>query len=83
MALNCWVRPAATERPVGVTVTAVTVALVTVSVVLPLTLPLVAVIFVLPLAMVVARPAVDIVAIVVFELAHVTVLVIADVEPSE
>jgi len=52
-------------------------------VVLSLILPDVACIVLLPVLLAVARPAVDIVAIVIFELAHVTVLVIADVEPSE
>jgi hypothetical protein len=73
VAVNCWVRPLATLGSAGVTAIAVTIAGVTVSVVAPLMPPSVAVMVDVPVASVVARPVLDIVATVV----------VADVQPTE
>ena len=76
MAVNCWVRPAATEGVLGVTEIEVNTAAVTVSVVEPLIEPDLAVMVALPCATPVARPVVLVtVAIEVFEEVQVALLV--------
>jgi len=80
--VNCCVPPAATEGITGVTAIETSVAGVTVSKVFPLTLPLVALIVVLPVSSAEARPALLIVAAVAFDDAHVTFAVTVRVEAS-
>ena len=82
VAVNCCVRPLAIVGFAGVTAIDVTTAAVTVSVVVPLTLPEVAVIVVDPAASVVARPVVEIVATAMFDEVQVTEPVRFCVEPS-
>lgn len=84
LAVNCWVLPAATDGLGGVTPIATRVAVVTVKVVLPLTLPIVADILAVPaVILAVASPALVIVATVVLSLAQVTSDVILAVKLSE
>ncbi len=80
--MNCCVRPAATEGFTGVTAIDTSVAAVTVSVVLPEIAPLVADIVVPPAFSADAKPAALIVAVVVLDDAHVTLLVMFCVELS-
>ena len=79
VAVNCCVRPAATDGFVGVTCIDTSVAAVTVSVVEPVTPASVALIVVVPTFSAVARPcepaAFEIVAIVTTDDAHVTCVV--------
>ena len=82
VAVNCCVPPAATDGFTGVTAIELSVAAVTVSVVEPVTLPLVALIVEVPAFNALARPEALIVAVVVLEDAHVTVLVRFCVVPS-
>jgi hypothetical protein len=82
VAVNCCVFPAATEGFAGVTAIDTRVAFVTVSVVEPTTLPLVALIVDVPAFTAVARPAALIVATVVVPDAHVTLPVRFCVELS-
>ena len=69
MAMNCWLVPSAIEGFPGVTAmeTSETEAGVTVRVVFPLTVPEVAVIMVLPVVAVVARPALLMLATAMFD----------------
>jgi hypothetical protein len=71
VAVNCWVRPAATLGFAGVTAIETSAAWSTVSVVLPVTDADVAETVVVPTAMVVASPPAAIVAAAVFEDTHV------------
>ena len=73
--MNCWVNPAAMVGFAGVTAMDTNVAVVTVKVVDPVTLPLVALMVVLPTFKADARPVVLIVAVAMLEDAHVTLLV--------
>ena len=77
VATNCWVVPFAIDGVAGVTAIDTSVAAVTVSVVLPLTAPIVAEMTVVPAATPVARPtdpaALEIVAVAVVADAQVTV----------
>src|SRR5271166_5891740 len=82
VAVNCCVPPAATDGFTGVTAMDTSVAAVTVNVVLPETLPLVALIVVLPNFNAAARPPLLIVAVVVLDDAHVTLAVRLCVELS-
>ena len=82
VAVNCCVLPAATDGFAGVTAIDTRVAFVTVNVVEPTTLPLVAVIVEVPAFTAVARPAAFIVATVVVPDAHVTLAVRSCVELS-
>jgi hypothetical protein len=82
VAVNCSVPPAVTEGFTGVTVMDTSVAAVTVSVVLPEIAPLVADIVVPPAFNADAKPAALIVAVVVLDDAHVTLLVMFCVELS-
>jgi hypothetical protein len=82
VAVNCCVFPAATDGFVGVTAIDTRVAFVTVNVVDPTTLPLVALIVELPAFTAVARPAALIVATDVVADAHVTLPVRSCVELS-
>jgi hypothetical protein len=82
VAVNCCVPPAATDGFTGVTAIDTSVAAVTVSVVLPEMAPLVAEIVVLPAFNADAKPALLIVAVVVLEDAHVTLVVRFCVELS-
>jgi len=75
--------PAAIEAVAGVTVIPVNVAPVTVKLALPETLPVVALMVVVPAAAPVARPPFEIVAVAVLLLDQVTLLVQLDVELSE
>ena len=83
VAVNCCILPAATEGVAGVTCIDCSVVAVTVSVVLPLIAPEVAVMIVVPASKVVARPVLSIVAFAGVPLVQVTLLVISAVEPSE
>src|SRR5271167_5013755 len=82
VAVNCCVLPAATDGFTGVTAMDTSVAAVTVSVVLPTTLPLVAEIVVLPAFSADANPPLLIVAVTVLDDAHVTLAVRFCVELS-
>ena len=82
VAVNCCVPPAATDGFTGVTAIDTSVAAVTVSVVDPLTLPLVALIVVVPAFSALASPVALTVAVVVLEDAHVAVVVRFCVVPS-
>jgi hypothetical protein len=75
VAVNCCVFPAATEGFAGVTAMETRVAFVTVSVVDPTSLPLVALIVEVPAFSAVAKPAAFIVAFTGVPDAHVTLLV--------
>src|SRR5271165_6488107 len=83
VAVNCCVLPATTDGFAWVTAMDTSVAAVTVNVVLPETLPLVALIVVLPNFNAAARPPLLIVAVVVLDDAHVTLAVRFCVELSE
>jgi hypothetical protein len=82
VAVNCCVFPAATDGFTGVTAMDTSVAAVTVRVVLPEMAPLVAEMVVLPAFSADAKPALLIVAVVVFDDAHVTLAVRFCVELS-
>ncbi len=82
VAVNCSVPPAATDGFTGVTAMDTSVAAVTVSVVLPEIAPLVALMVVPPAFSADAKPAALIVAVVVLDDAHVTLLVMFCVELS-
>jgi hypothetical protein len=82
VAVNCCVRPLATEGFAGATAIDCNVAAITVSVVLPLTAPDVALMDEVPVATVVANPVVLIVATLVVAEAHVAVPVRFCVLPS-
>ena len=75
VAVNCWVRPAARVGLAGVTAIEVKVGGVTVRPVDPLTVPDVAVIVLVPCALLVAKPVLDIVATPAAEDVHVAELV--------
>ena len=80
--MNCWVRPKAMLGSAGVTAIDISVAAVTVSVVVPVTEPRVASIVLVPVARAVARPVVLIDATVVSVEVQVTEPVKFAVEPS-
>ena len=82
VAVNCCVLPAATDGSAGVTAMDTSVAAVTVSVVLPTMLPLVAEIVLVPAFSADAKPALVIVAVVSVPEAHVTLPVRFCVELS-
>ena len=82
VAVNCCVSPLATRRVAGVTAIDASTAAVTVSVVVPLTLPEVAVIVVEPVASAEARPVMQIVATATFDEVQATVPVRFWVVPS-
>src|ERR1700694_3549140 len=82
VAVNCCVFPAATDGFAGVTAIDTSAAAVTVNIVDPATLPLVALIVEVPTFRVVAKPAALIVAVVVVPEAHVALLVKSCVELS-
>jgi hypothetical protein len=82
IAVNCCVRPWAKVGSAGVTVMDATTAGVTVSVVLPLMPPSVAVMVDMPVARVEAKPELEIVAIVIFTYIQITEFVRFSVEPS-
>ena len=83
MAVNCWVLPAVTDGFAGVTAMEFRTAAVTVREVLPDIAPIVAVIEVLPVATVVAKPVELMVAEAVLVEDQVTLLVMSFVELSE
>jgi len=83
VAVNCWVVPTARLGLAGVTAIDCKVATVTVRVVVPETLPRVAVMIEVPAATPVARPPVEIVATEEVAEAQVTEAVMALVVPSE
>lgn len=82
VAVNCWVRPAATLAVAGETAIAVSVFAVTASVAVPLTPPTEAVIVVEPMATPVAKPAALMVAAETVELDQAAVEVTLPVDPS-
>ncbi len=75
VAVNCWVSPLAIDGFAGVTAMDTRVAAVTVSVVVPLTLPDVALMVEVPVATAVASPPAVMVATLVVAELHVAVLV--------
>lgn len=83
VAVNCSVVPSGIEALSGVTEIATSCAVVTVSTVLPDTVPLVAEIVVCPIAFDVHTPPVLIVAVAKEDEAHVTALVMSSVLPFE
>ena len=80
--MNCWFVPNAIDGFAGVTAIETRAALVTVSVVDPLTVPELAVIVVVPVPVAVASPALEIVATACKEEPQVTVPVMFCVLPS-
>ena len=81
MAVNCCVLPKAIDGLAGVTVIETSAGGVTVSVVEPLTPPEVAVMVVLPVATVLAKPAAVMVATLVADELHVTELLMLEEVP--